>query len=653
MTEDRLYQDNLAAFESRYPEIACELRAVGAPGSQPIHEDGRLVDIDLGGRRLYGMPAAEFARRQVEAYFAAPERVILTSPEGSYLASPVAMAMVDVMIGALRARGIDRLMHQPKDMIGFVLIIGIGLGPHLADVIERTHPRHVILIEPIQDFLVHSLRALDWRALFERCESRGGSLDIVTHTDPKLIVASLHRLGNRHGKALLDGSYLYTHYTTWLTAAVRGAFKSEAMMLIGVRGFFEDEVLMLTNTAGNLIGNEFRLIDGEPRPQRKEPAFVVASGPSMDDLIEPLQRWQSHGVVFSSGSALQILLRHGIIPDYHTELENVPACVDLLAYILEQNKERFPRGRFDGIRLIASTSVDARIPPLFDETYLFFRDSAASTTTLGKDRNCVWMGGPTVANTSLELAATLGFHEMYLFGVDCGRRDDRHHAKDTAYYTAKNFEGASSTMGPGDFTLPGNFGGQVSANFILDWSRRFLEDAILIHRLQVHNLSDGALIQGATPMVAEALGFRDPPLDKAAVVESIRQASPAFAAGEFLRGRDLKRYVTTWDRIRADIEDLLDAARAECDTFEELYERLLPLLDRSQDPYDGLLQMIRSSLTALPTIAHYFLSRIEDPKVRADVLHEFADAYRRQVGEMYERSRALYAAVADGRAPGP
>src|SRR3546814_6205877 len=66
-----------------------------------------------------------------------------------------------------------------------LVVVGIGLGAHVAPLIERTGPRHVVLIEPIEEFAAHSLRALDWAALHARCRARGITLDMIVHHSPR------------------------------------------------------------------------------------------------------------------------------------------------------------------------------------------------------------------------------------------------------------------------------------------------------------------------------------------------------------------------------------------------------------------------------------------------------------------------------------
>ena len=105
--------------------------------------------------------------------------------------------------------------------------------------------------------------------------------------------------------------------------------------------------------------------------------MIVGAGPSLDEGLETLQRIRDRVVLFSCGTALRPLLRNGIVPDFHCELENVPEVHGVIA------RGRGNTAISSQITLIASATVDPRVPPLFGETIFFFRDSVSSTEILG------------------------------------------------------------------------------------------------------------------------------------------------------------------------------------------------------------------------------------------------------------------------------
>lgn len=63
------------------------------------------------------------------------------------------------------------LAVPPADRTGLLVVIGIGLGLHIPDLIRTVSPRHVVLVEPIEEFAVHSMQALDWVSLVQDCKA--------------------------------------------------------------------------------------------------------------------------------------------------------------------------------------------------------------------------------------------------------------------------------------------------------------------------------------------------------------------------------------------------------------------------------------------------------------------------------------------------
>ena len=643
MAKDQLYESNLACFKEHFPDMARMIAKPVPNFATQVMEDVRPIDLDLGPGRLYRMPAEEFARQQVESYFANPERIILNHPEGAYQKSPYSLRMAEFLMATLKENKVDTLMGQPKDVIGYLFVFGVGLGHHLGELIKRTAPRHVVLIEPVAEFIKHSLESFDWVALHAWCAERDISITFTNIDTPEGILIQSLDVVKKHGTYMLDGSYIYTHYPSWATNEAKNKFKAEAPYQLVAMGFFEDERDMIVNCSTNLLTNPFNLIEGAPRPKRREPAFIVASGPSLDDCIEDIKAWQDHAVIFSSGSSLQVLLRHGIVPDYHVELENIPEVPVMLNYILDLHKDMFPSGRFEGMKLMASSTVDPKVPPLFEESYFFFRDTVSSSYGFGFEHRHLYLIGPNVSNTSMALASVLGFDEVYLFGTDCGMRDlKRHHSKDTAYFTSKEFKTPAPIDVTPTMTYPGNFGGTIITDLILNWNRMLLEQVIVIYGLKAYNCSDGVLIAGAKPKVSRSLRLSGPPLNKAAVYDHIREHSVAYAAGQFFDDHDLDRYISNSTRLLEDFKALFEDSRAEDTTFETFHSRLVRLMAKALDDYPGETRVVWGSAMTLPVMTVYFLNRIEDIDVRETIFNKFRDQYELTMEEMVEETRRLF-----------
>ena len=658
MNRTDLYEQNLAYLEEAFPDVAQAAKGAGETLSTLVWENGAPIDIDLGQGRFYKTPARDFVRDQIDVFFANPDGFEVVSPSTAYLKSAPSQRVRQRLLDSLASRNLEPTEKVREGASGCLFVFGLGLGLHIEPLVERADPEHVLIIEPIAEFLRHSMEAVDWAGLLEGCRERDVGVHFILADDPDTIVSRCLGPVKSHGAHILDGSLTFLHYPSQATIAARDKVMEMVPYQFMSMGFFEDERLMVLNSAENLLAHPFRLVEGTPRSPRPEPGFIVASGPSIDGSIEVLTRWKDHAVIFSSGSALQILLQHGILPDYHVELENVPQVVQLFEYILDKFPDRFPDRRFTGLKLIASSTIDPIVPPLFDESYLFFRDTVSSTYGFGAEHAILYLVGPNVSNTSTAVAAALGFKKQIYFGADCGMRDvGRHHSKDTIYYTSSktfsSISGGIEAENAENFPVPGNFGGTVQTDSVLNWSRQMLEKAIQVYGLEAQNCSDGALIAGATPKAAEGLGFAEPPLEKDAIFDDIRDQSVLYDAGRFFDDHDLGRYADDSEAMLRQFKDIQDVSARDDDDFGLFYRRLKTFLTQTQTDYPCVSRMVHGSASSIPLLASYYLKRIEDPVVRDEVFEEFREEFNAIMEEMLLEIGQIFREIAARKAAQP
>ena len=302
MTEPALFQQNLIFLDTALPGVASLARRSTDTITQPILDDsGMAVDIDLGGARLYNRDAGEFAHMQVSAWCGSPMRVVVSRPEPEALSDPCTKALSAELADVA---GDSLLALPPVELAGMLVVVGVGLGRHIPLLIEQMAPRHVVLIEPLEEFLVHSLHALDWRALSAQCTDKGASLDVIVQLDPRAAQKELEELMTRFGASSVDGAYSYVHYQTDATIAIARGFQELVGMKSIMQGYYTDEKIMIENTVSNVDTHAFWMVDGAYQAPHDIPAFIVGSGPSLDRSIEAIRAWQGHAVIFCAGSAL-------------------------------------------------------------------------------------------------------------------------------------------------------------------------------------------------------------------------------------------------------------------------------------------------------------------------------------------------------------
>lgn len=637
---------NLQFLAGLNPALAARLQATTAPLTRPVLVEGRVVDIDIGDGRLYGRPADAFAAEQVASFLAAPTRLLATAPDADTLMDPCSIDLVRRCEAHIARSATPSRAAPPADRSGILFIVGIGLGAHLAGLIEAVVPRHVVLVEPIGEFLLHAAGATDFSALHAQCRAQGATLDIIAEAEPSECGARLETVITGFGETAIDGSYVYLHYTTPVTRELAERVHHFAGMRTILKGYFEDESRMVENMTANVAARDFRLLDGHPRQPVAVPLIVVGSGPSLDASVEAIRRCREHAVIVSAGSALQALLHHGIVPDWHVEKENSAVSAERLRHIVERNHDRFPDGRFAGIRLIASATVDPGVTALFDDVCFFLRTTLSSTAMFGSGHTALDGTSPFSANAALMVAAILGFRDVFLFGCDCGARVGAgHHSQNTVYYTRE----ASRDTGRIDFPLsaPANFGGTVETNSYFLWSRRTYEQVIAALLLRAHNCSDGIAMDGASPLSPDDLAPDDgAPLDRAALAAYLDGQTVWYPADGYLDGQDVAGAVAGWRDFAAALRTALDRLDREAGDIHAFHGALGGFLDEAATRWGGPVTIAAGTLRAQPVLASWWLNRMPDEAAQVAFYDWFRATYRTIAERVLGDGDALMARVA-------
>jgi hypothetical protein len=636
---------NQAFFAQRFPAVAARV-AQAAGQSTAVMAGDEARDIRFGDHNLYAGDARSFAVEQVASFMDKPLRVFMNRVDAGGLVSPICVRLVTALARHLLDDGQEALATYPTDNPTFLVVLGVGLGHHLEELARRTEARWLVIVEPMVGFFEHSFRVVNWPALVGAFEARGGTVHIVTDIDPAAMASGIVRFMDAQGIAYADGAWVFTHYPLWAFVEARKRLHEAIEFAFVNRGFFEDELKMMSNAVENFARSEFRLLEGRPRLARPEMAVVVGAGPSLDESLATLHRIRDRVVVFSCGTALRPLLRNGIVPDFQCELENIPEVHDVIS-----DTAQF--GDLKQITLVASATVDPRVPAYFGPKVFFFREIVSSTEILGRDFRPVPGAAPTCVNLGLAAAAFMGFVKFALFGTDCGvRSGGKVHAEGTVYHDLGAFQ-HRETLRTGQIEIDGNFGGVVTTDWVYDACRLMLASAIGGYRFDVVNCSDGALIPGARPCVPEALEIAGPAVDRAEFMTAMLGGMRRFAPGEILAARDLAALGDEVTELGRQLDGLMSELEAAEPDFGIAYRRLKSFVADIEDRCGHTESIISGTLNALPRIAMFYGFRISGGAARERLYRRYIAELRAIGHEMIERMRALMTDLARRCALGP
>jgi hypothetical protein len=177
---------------------------------------------------------------------------------------------------------------------------------------------------------------------------------------------------------------------------------------------------------------------------------------------------------------------------------------------------------------------------------------------------------PLVGNMGLSGAIFLGFENLYLFGLDNGKKlgSTTMHSEFTSLYKER---GVGDTGGNYTITktVPANFGGKCETGYLFDMARRNMDFVLQMEKLRrknlvCHNCSDGSLLEQASPVHSEDLyGIFDrlPTIDKKAFFSYITEEKTAkinISKDQLIKAFDKEIFKQTCDRLKAIIQNKPD-----------------------------------------------------------------------------------------------
>lgn len=637
--DSSLEERNRAAFRDRYGEIWSRLQTIDNPVAVPVIVDGVPTNLDLGGTMLYPKAEPEWSNDQLAAFRERPERIGFPNPNHCNL-SPISMALLGDLVAYLREhKVVEQMAPVPVVDIGYLFVFGIGLGHHIPELIAETPARHVVLIEAVDEFVLHSLKTIDWQQALSDAEERGISIHFVLAKYPEQIVRGIDRVICENGNMFIEGSFFFPHYYSWSLKEAYARLQELLKTHFISSGYFEDEIEMVRNCAKNVGNWDFHLVEAKPYREQNLPVFIIGAGPSLDRDLPYIRKWREQVIVISCGTALGILLNNGIRPDFQCEIERVPLVYDILSGV----RDEFG---LDGITLLTTTTVDPRVPGLFEERWYYYRPGLSPTTLIRGSAYPLFGVDPTVCNAAFSVVTTLGFNEIYLFGIDLAEKErGRHHAKGSVYYRKEHASIDETYVKRFNRIVPGNFGGTVRTFWAFDAARQSLAQLQLHRRANLVNCSDGARIDGATPKTAAAIGLADNLPPRQLVLERVKAQMRFFAAGDILRELDLAPYIEGCDAFAEALDELLTASRAQDRSFVELEKRLHAFVTEEHGDLRGLFSLAHASMLSMIRLGAYFGTRIRDEESRQVFLDAFLDHYRERCLEMADTAKDVLAEV--------
>lgn len=618
-----IFERNLQFFADFFPVLHGRLLE-HAPLAELIYDSEGDPDVQFKGVAFYGQGAGKHARKQLARFQGRDNRIALSAIHSGTVDKDAGETLVNVLRRAT-SQGITFNQLHTTDVSFHTICLGFGLGQYIEEFLERNRCRNLIIIEPNIEFLYQSLHVFDWQKFGKDCLSRDRKLHLLTHTNPEALLRDFRLIYRQYGAAFIDGLTIYEHYQNPSFEPLKAFLRNHGDLLFSGLGFFEDELNMIGNTYGVLSSGEeyvFRWSDKDPGL----PVFVVGTGPSLDTALDVIRENQHKAIIVSCGTSLGVMLRNGIKPDFHMELERGQAQIDLPRKLVKRSKVSL-----DDIWLVGSTTLLPGIKDVFKKRVFFFRQQLSSYPVFsGKPYQCIRYPSPSVTNVGLSFAQDVGFREFYFFGLDLGFKDARHHHASSASYGSYHHDH--------DRTLKGNFGGEMLSNHFYSWIRDGFETAIanISSGFRYYNCSDGGLIKGAIPKLPECVNIAEPKRPKADVVAEIASAFTPYTKEIF------DSYWQSGGLIREAkvlTQRLVEAVEENQDLYDKKYVQKISAILDLMNHGNGAKMVLRGTVFQCLLAVEYYLDRIE----QADRRDQFAGIVREELISSFNRLNKILA----------
>ena len=564
-----LYQKNLAWLEEYQPALYERIIEHEYDSSQLMFNDeGKIINVLENNKNYYSKDADIFAREQSEdtdcfsriKFSIAPNMSTFPLTYSSrgyaqrskerqiqavnlhYFCADLFSKIMDKGLVTFDTMIADEQMVSETKNGAFVICAGIGLGYHIEAFFKKYDFSNLIVIETQIGFIQHCAHTHDFSVWHEKCLKKSGTFTII-YTDKSESVKPYlsDTIYNNINYPLFPYSFIFKHIDSAFYREIIDSKDEWSKSFMVNKGFAEDEYVMQINNFFNCFRS---FIEGREQPDkiltkipvefRKLPVLVIGNAPSLDKSIDVIKEKAKQGyVIIACGTALGTLLYHDIFPHIFVNAEN--SFTNYWA-IYNSAKEKKDDSRFKKIIFIGLPTTNPGLVSLFQRAIFVMRYYSAgavdvTTHCLEENINYEFLYlSPTVINTAMAVTIALGFKEIYMLGVDLGKRDAKYSHSEKSLYVRNQEEINEITLENGfkerdilktslaksyattrknskNKKKRGNFGNDVDAIGTFLYTESTLINLMAhlkrahINSYQVFNCSDGVFIKNMIPLL--------------------------------------------------------------------------------------------------------------------------------------------------------
>lgn len=284
-----------------------------------------------------------------------------------------------------------------------MMFIGILLGRHIPLLVKKLKAKHYFIHEPNLELFRLSLFVVDYSALLRY----GGSISFSIMDDS---TSFENKLYNYYRNNIWENHTIKFHTTDY---NVEQSFENVMNALIPAKATLFGYNSMLYTVVKNLAHriNKYPFlyfpIEKSLTVFHQKPVVYVCAGPSLEDNLQWLKKYQNKFIVATIGAAYKTLLSVNITPDIIFTLDGDYAILGK-----RQFDEESTRKIQDSI-VIASCFTHENILKRFNPKRLYLYE-----TMISLKKNSLPLDGHSIGEIGYRILLEMGVSKLYLIGTD-------------------------------------------------------------------------------------------------------------------------------------------------------------------------------------------------------------------------------------------
>ncbi|KZN46396.1 motility associated factor glycosyltransferase family protein [Pseudoalteromonas luteoviolacea] len=462
-----------------------------------------------------------------------------------------------------------------KPQRGTLVILGLGAGYHINKLMSEIRYTDVIVIEPDEKHYAMACQHINFASLKAECQRRGGSLTLLNVETYQQFLSQMKQLVKKQGVHLLADISVYRHYSTPVMDRVFSEFKQWRNSFASMWGYLEDELLGLKHTCENYQHTRVGAHENIFSEFSSFPVLIVGNGPSLDKDIQHIKTQQDRALIVSCGTSLSTLMKTGVTPDFHIEMERTSVNFEI-------KEDELCDPRIKDVVLIALSTIYPKLMLQFDQRIIFAKgnDLGAELASLsGQGSKPLYHCNPTVTNMAVAAFLRMGFTNIVLLGCDYGYIDQhKHHSQLSSYYDPNN--ALSNVSFDNEMAVKGNFRPHVFTSRLFNEARSAQERLLAQYPFtEVKNASDGAFIEGTLPLKFTELSFNNS--DKSALLSTVREYAGKHTGSKLDSGAHFSYAIQLLNSLKQEVD--------KADSVTDVISILNAFIESLRDEKDALI----------------------------------------------------------------